>query len=175
MLGPAFAESAFGLQAKDFAIIVLPLGFGIVTGILLLNAYGKFLPRRRVIEGGLIVLGLMLALLSIAGPISRFLQRADAASGWTCPGSPRCWRSWSSSRSSPGRVRLRRRSRRRRSSRRTCPEEVRGRVFGVLNMLVSAASFVPIIIVGPISDVFGTAAVIITVALSTSWTASCHS
>ena len=33
------------------------------------------------------------------------------------------------------------------------PEEVRGRVFGVLNMLVSVASFLPIIIVGPIADV----------------------
>ena len=41
------------------------------------------------------------------------------------------------------------------------PEDVRGRVFGVLNMLVSVASFVPIIIVGPISDVVGTTAVLL--------------
>jgi MFS family permease len=44
------------------------------------------------------------------------------------------------------------------------PEEVRGRVFGVLNMLVSVGSFLPIIIVGPISDLVGTTAVILTVA-----------
>ena len=36
------------------------------------------------------------------------------------------------------------------------PEDVRGRVFGVLNMLVSVASFLPIIIVGPIADLVGT-------------------
>ena len=36
------------------------------------------------------------------------------------------------------------------------PEEVRGRVFGVLNMLVSVSSFLPIIIVGPIADLIGT-------------------
>ena len=35
------------------------------------------------------------------------------------------------------------------------PEDVRGRVFGVLNMLVSVSSFLPIIIVGPISDLIG--------------------
>jgi sugar phosphate permease len=35
------------------------------------------------------------------------------------------------------------------------PEEVRGRVFGVLNMLVSLGSFVPIIAVGPIADAVG--------------------
>ncbi len=45
------------------------------------------------------------------------------------------------------------------------PEEVRGRVFGVLNMLVSVASFVPIIIVGPISDLVGTTVVIVGVGL----------
>ncbi len=39
--------------------------------------------------------------------------------------------------------------------------EVRGRVFGVLNMLVSLASFVPIIIVGPLADVVSAAAVIV--------------
>ena len=32
------------------------------------------------------------------------------------------------------------------------PEDVRGRVFGVLNMLVSVASFLPILVVGPIAD-----------------------
>ena len=36
------------------------------------------------------------------------------------------------------------------------PEDVRGRVFGVLNMLVSVASFLPILIVGPIADLIGT-------------------
>ena len=63
VLGPDFAQSALGLDAKDFAVVVLPLGFGIVTGILLLNAYGRYLPRRRVIEGALIALGALLAAL----------------------------------------------------------------------------------------------------------------
>ena len=46
------------------------------------------------------------------------------------------------------------------------PEDVRGRVFGVLNMLVSVASFLPIIVVGPISDLIGTTAVIVVVAVA---------
>ena len=41
VLGPDFAKETLGLGAKDFAVVVLPLGFGIVTGILLLNAYGQ--------------------------------------------------------------------------------------------------------------------------------------
>ena len=43
------------------------------------------------------------------------------------------------------------------------PEDVRGRVFGILNMLVSVASFLPILIVGPLSDFIGTTTVLIAV------------
>ena len=45
------------------------------------------------------------------------------------------------------------------------PEEVRGRVFGVLNMLVSVASFLPIIIVGPIADLVGTSSVLLVIGI----------
>ena len=45
------------------------------------------------------------------------------------------------------------------------PEDVRGRVFGVLNMLVSVASLAPIIIVGPIADLLGREAVIFAVGI----------
>lgn len=167
VLGPDFAETALRLEPKDFAIIVLPLGGGIVMGILLLNAYGKYLPRRRVIEGGLILLGVMLALLSVAGPISRLLQRADSASalvdlsaltsllavvvfiafvaGVAYAGV-----------AIPSQTQLQE----------DLPEEVRGRVFGVLNMLVSVSSFLPIIVVGPISDLIGTATVMLVVAIA---------
>ena len=165
VLGPDFAENALGLESKDFAVIVLPLGGGIVMGILLLNTYGKYLPRRRVIEGGLIALGILLALLSIAGPISRFLQGADPAGGFDL-----------SALTSllaivvfiaflagiaygavaiPSQTQLQE----------DLPEEVRGRVFGILNMLVSVSSFLPIIIVGPISDLIGTAQVMFIVAV----------
>jgi len=152
VLGPAFAKHTLGLESKDFAVVVLPLGFGIVMGILLLNSYGKYFPRRRVIEGGMIVLGILLAALSAAGPISRLLQRADAPGGLDL-----------SAVTSllavvvviaffagiaygfvaiPSQTQLQE----------DLPEDVRGRVFGVLGMLVSVASFLPIIIVGPISD-----------------------
>jgi MFS family permease len=43
------------------------------------------------------------------------------------------------------------------------PEDVRGRVFGVLNMLVSIASLAPIIIVAPVADLVGREPVILVV------------
>ena len=167
VLGPDFAQETLGLGAKDFAVVVLPLGFGIVTGILLLNAYGRYLPRRRVIEGGLIALG------AAAGPARRRGTDQPAAAAGGRPGRPR---PVGGHLAAGGRGRDRARSPgiaygfvaipAQTQLQEDLPEDVRGRVFGVLNMLVSVASFVPIIIVGPISDAFGTTAVIITVALS---------
>jgi MFS family permease len=166
VLGPAFAQETLGLESKDFAVVVLPLGFGIVMGILLLNSYGKYFPRRRVIEGGMIVLGILLAALSAAGPISRLLQRADAPGGLDLSGVTSLLAvvvviaffagiAYGLV-AIPSQTQLQE----------DLPEDVRGRVFGVLGMLVSVASFLPIIIVGPISDTIGTTAVIFIMAIT---------
>ena len=166
VLGPDFAQTALGLRPKDTSIIVLPLGAGIVMGILLLNSYGKFLPRRRVIEGGLIVLGVMLALLSVAGPISQFLQNVDRAGSLLDLSAVTSLLAIVvfiafiagiaySAVAIPAQTQLQE----------DLPEDVRGRVFGVLFMLVSVSSFVPIIVVGPISDLIGTATVMLLVAV----------
>jgi len=164
VLGPDFASEALGLAPKDFVVVVLPLGFGIVTGILLLNSYGRMLPRRRVIESGLVSLGILLMILSVARQLIHFLQGVDA------PPTPVDLSVLVSLLSIvvgiaflvgisyavvaiPAQTQLQE----------DLPPEVRGRVFGVLNMLVSVASFLPIIVVGPIADFFGTSPVIFTV------------
>ncbi len=167
VLGPEFAREALGLGTKDFVVVVLPMGFGVVTGVLLLNSYGKYVHRRRVIEGGLIILGIMLAALSAAGPISRLLQRADAPGGLDLSaitsllavvvvialvaGIAYAFVAI------PAQTQLQE----------DLPEDVRGRVFGILNMLVSVASFLPIILVGGLSDLIGTTTVMLIVAIAT--------
>ena len=165
VLGTDFATTSLGLAPKDFVVVVLPLGFGIVMGVLLLNQFGHLVPRRRVIEGGMVALGVLLAALAGAGPISRFLggssvgARLENLSGLTsllavviaiallagvAYGLVAI----------PAQTQLQE----------DLPEDVRGRVFGVLNMLVSVASFLPIIIVGPVSDLVGTTIVLLIVA-----------
>lgn len=167
VIGPNFARDALGLEPKDFVVIVLPLGFGIVMGILFLNNYGQHFRRRRLIETGLVSLGVLLALLAGAGPISRFLQRAETATGLTSLAD------FTSLLAVvvliallagvayalvaiPSQTQLQE----------DIPEEVRGRVFGVLNMLVSVASFLPIIIVGPVADLVGNTSVLFIVAIA---------
>ena len=166
VLGPAFAQETLGLKAEDFAVVVLPLGFGIVTGILLLNSYGRYFHRRRLIEGALIALGILLAALSAAGPISRLLQRADQPGGVDLSGVTSLLAvvvviAFFAG-IAYGLVAIPAQT----GLQEDLPEDVRGRVFGVLGMLVSVASFLPIIIVGPISDLVGTTAVIFVSAMA---------
>ena len=167
VLGPAFARTTLGLQSEDFVVVVLPLGIGIVMGILLLNTYGKLLPRRRVIEGGLVALGFLILAMALSGRISNFLASTESATG--LPDLSLLTSLLSivvavaffagvayAFVAIPAQTQLQE----------DLPEDVRGRVFGVLNMLVSVASFLPILIVGPIADAIGTTLVLAFVAMA---------
>jgi MFS family permease len=151
-LGPAFAKDVLGLEEGDLVVILLPLGVGLVTGIIVLNFVGHRLPRRRLIEGGMITLGLSLIVLGLAQNLDALSAGDDitpllavvvvlAFIAGVCYAFVAV----------PAQTSLQE----------ELPSDVRGRVFGVLNMLVSLASFVPIIIVGPLADFISASAVII--------------
>lgn len=156
VLGPDFAVKILGLGQDDFVIVVLPLGVGLVLGILVLNVYGKYFRRQRLIEGGLVALAVSLTVLGLAqrvggpflaGPVISLLTVVVAVAFATGVAYAFV--------AVPAQTQLQE----------ELPVEVRGRVFGVLNMLVSVASFLPIIIVGPVADLVGTPAVMIASAL----------
>jgi MFS family permease len=163
VLGPDLARETLGLAVTDSVVVILPLGFGIVTGILFLNSYGRYLPRRRVIEFGLIALGVLLALLSAAGTISQLLSRPTPVIDLSAVtsllavvvGIAFLAGSAYAIVAIPAQTQLQE----------DLPEDVRGRVFGILNMSLSVTSMIPIVIVGPISDVVGTTAVVVACAV----------
>jgi MFS family permease len=163
-LGPGFAANTIGLGEKDFALIVLPLGLGIVMGILALNAYGRYLPRRRTIEGGMIGMGILLGVLACASPISTFLEDRAASSG--VAEASRIVSLLSLAQGIAflvGAAYVVVAISAQTQLQEELPEDVRGRVFGVLNMLVSIASLAPIIIVAPVADLVGREPVILVV------------
>jgi MFS family permease len=167
VLGPKFAQQTLGLSARDLIVVVLPLGLGIVMGVLILNNYGRYIPRRRAIEGGLIALGLLLSSLTIAGPLSRFLQGVSGdvkvvdLSALTSLIAVVVALAFLAG-IAYGIVAISSQT----QLQEDLPEEVRGRVFGVLNMLVSVASILPIIVFGSLADLVGTTAVILAIALA---------
>jgi MFS family permease len=170
VLGPDFAKTSLGLGDDGLVVVVLPLGLGIVTGVLAVNAYGHYFPRRRIIEAGLIVLGLLLALLSYVGSISHFLNAqvgaVAEAHGLQDLGqvisllsmviaiafvAGMCYAVVAISAQTQLQEEL--------------PEDVRGRVFGILNMLVSVSSLLPIMVVGPAADLVGASVILLVVSL----------
>jgi MFS family permease len=151
-LGPAFARDVLGLEDSDLVVILLPLGAGLVSGIVVLNVIGHRLSRRRMIEGGMIGLGLALVVLGFAQNLDVLRSDDDISAllaivvvlaflAGVCYAFVAV----------PAQTSLQE----------ELPSDVRGRVFGVLNMLVSLASFVPIIVAGPLADVLSAAAVIV--------------
>jgi len=77
--GPKFATTTLDLGNQGFRGRGPASRARVVAGIVALNAYGHRLPRRRTIEAGMITMGILLAILSFAGPISRFLEDNVAA------------------------------------------------------------------------------------------------
>lgn len=165
VVGSTFAQKVLGLDPNNLVVIILPLGFGIVTGILLLNNFGHHLPRRRIIEGGLVALGVLLALLAVVVPIARLIQGAASQTGIEAlknltsllgiveaialvAGVAYAFVAI------PSQTQLQE----------DIPVDTRGRVFGILNMLVSTASFLPLLIAGPLVDVVGTTNTLLLVA-----------
>jgi MFS family permease len=152
VLGPDFAKTVLGLEEGDLVVVLLPLGAGLIGGIIVLNLIGRYLPRRRLIEGGMIALAASLIILGLAQDLPVLHPDGDitpllivvvvvAFVAGVCYAFVAV----------PAQTSLQE----------ELPADVRGRVFGVLNMLVSLASFVPIIIVGPLADVVSAAAVIV--------------
>jgi MFS family permease len=136
----------------------------VMIGILALNNFGHLVARRRLIEGGLIVMGILIAILSLVGTIVGLVDRVDAQ---TSLGLSRIVSALTivvlvalvagmayAAVAISSQTQLQE----------DLPEDVRGRVYGVLFTLISVASFVPVIIVGPIADIAGTTFVLLCVA-----------
>jgi len=141
VLGPGLAAT-IGLEPDQLAVIVLPLGIGVVIGVIGLRRFEGRLPRRRAAEGGHVVLGLLTASLALAGwfggVLSGFGVSVLPFVVAVAVGAGVAYAVVSVSAQT--------------ALLESIPSAVRGRVFGVLASIVSAASLVPTLIAGPLAD-----------------------
>ena len=144
MLGVLGAGLALtiGLEPTQLAVIVVPLGIGVVLGVLGLRRFGDRLPRRRAAEGGLVTFGILTASLSLAGVLSGWLAGLGlSVLPFVVAAAVGAGAAYAVVSVSAQTALLE-----------SMPSEVRGRVFGVLASIVSAASLVPTLIAGPLAD-----------------------
>ena len=146
VVGPSLATT-LGLDPENLIVVVLPLGLGVVAGVFALQRFGSAAPRRRAAEAGLITFSaLALAISAIAGlgsdaglpvvPIVVVLAFVAGGAYATTTVSAQT------------------------AMFENMPAGARGRIFGVLASIVSAASLLPILVAGPVADATSAPAVI---------------
>jgi MFS family permease len=158
-LAPGFVREVLKLGERNVVVLVAPAGVGVVLGLALLNVVGSRIGRANAIGTGLLVVGLALLGLAAARPFAEvFASRLGGVLGEALPffvgmvsvtafffGLAYAFITV------PAMTLLQEQLR----------DDIRGRVFGVLNVLVSIFSFLPLIFVGPLADVWGVAPVFV--------------
>lgn len=160
-IGPGFATDILRLRPQDFFFVMGPAGMGAVMGILFLNAYGRDLPRRLLIDGGLVAMGLTLIGLALVKPITVILSPAFQPIADNLPEAIAPIISLIAAVvviaitagveyafvAIPAQTALQE----------DLPVEVRGRIFGILNTLLSVASFLPVLVAPAAADILNIA------------------
>ena len=155
-IGPGFATDILELRAEDFFFIMGPAGLGAVIGILFLNAYGKGIPRRLVIDIGLVAMGITLIGLALVKPVTTAVAPALGTIESNLPEALAPLMSLIAVVvliavsagieyafvAIPSQTALQE----------ELPAGVRGRIFGILNTLLSVASFLPVLIAPVAAD-----------------------
>jgi MFS family permease len=155
-IGPGFAVDILGLSSQNFFFIMGPAGLGAVLGILFLNSYGRDIPKRLVIDVGLIAMGITLVLLAIIRPVATAFGAATAPIEEVVPAIAPLVSLIAvvvviavfagleySFVAIPSQTALQE----------DLPSDVRGRIFGILNTLLSVASFLPVILAPAMADI----------------------
>jgi MFS family permease len=162
VLGPSLATTV-GLEPEQLGVVVIPLGVGVVIGVLGLRRFAGDRPRRRISEGGLLVLGVVTTALAGAGWLDTILRGAGIPVGAlpvvvavaVAAGAAYAVTSVTAQTNLVE----------------STPADVRGRVFGVLASIVSAASLVPSLVAGPLADRVSTPAAIAIAGVLLLWVA----
>ena len=154
-LAPGFVREVLGLGEKNVVVLVAPAGLGVVVGLGVLNVIGGRLAPQRAIGTGLIVTAAALVILAAERPLAALFRSATGPTA----GFPFFVALVSLTAfvfgvsyafiTVPSMTRLQS----------ELHDQIRGRIFGVLNMLVSVFSFAPLLLVGPVADAYGVAPV----------------
>jgi MFS family permease len=156
-LAPGFVREVLGLDERSVVVLVGPAGLGVVLGLGLLNVVGKRIDPTRTIGIGLIVTAAALMVLALERPLAVAFRGAGGPSeafpffvGLVSLTAFVFGVSYAFI-TVPAMTRLQS----------DLHDEIRGRIFGVLNMLVSVFSFLPLLLVGPVADLYGVAPVFV--------------
>ena len=157
VLAPGFFEKSLQIKATDASyIVVIPLGFGIITGGAILSKIGQGLIKRKLVARAIIFAGLLFLLLGLAPVISpaiRHFKYPRPLPFFYQPPLSKVLIAGSFllgiamvSILVPSQTVLQENT----------PEKDRGKVFATLGVSMAALSLIPLLISGFLADIFGT-------------------
>lgn len=157
VLIPSFLERDIQIKATDAAyVLVIPLGVGMVLGGYLIGKIGLKIPKRTIVSLGVMVAGLLFLLVGIApfaSPVIEYFPKPrplpffyqPPLSGILAVGSFLLGAAMVSI-IIPSQTVLQQNT----------PEQLRGKVFSVLAVVMQGLSLVPVFFAGVLADLFGT-------------------
>lgn len=150
-LAPGFVSHELERPAREVIYLSLPAGVGIVLGLLALNLLAHRISRATAMHVGLAATGLALLGLALAGPALRVMRRFVVGSdpqqlvlAYVVVAALVFGLAYIFI-TVPSFTLLQEELR----------DDMRGRVFGVLNTLVSVVSLAPLVFIGTIADLYG--------------------
>ena len=157
-LAPGYVREVLLLPERAVALLVGPAGIGVVVGLGTLNAVGRRVGRGHAVGLGLVALIGALLVLALARPLA---ELARSGVGDRLEGLPYfivlvfattlVFGIAYAFITVPSMTLIQE----------ELPDLIRGRVFGVLNVLVSVLSLLPLVVVGPVADLWGVAPVFV--------------
>ncbi|MBI2774162.1 MAG: MFS transporter [Chloroflexi bacterium] len=158
-LAPGYVREVLLLPERAFALLVAPAGIGVIAGLGVLNVATRRIGHSHVVGIGLVTIVGALAVLAAARPMAGLARRATVGGG--LEGLPYfvglviltafVFGAAYAFITVPSMTMIQE----------ELPELIRGRVFGVLNALVSVFSLLPLVLVGPVADIWGVAPVFV--------------
>lgn len=138
-LAPGFAYQAFALSARDASLFVMgPAAFGMIVGAVLVGRLGVEIKNERLIHWGIILAGGFLLILAVLRslPLAMLALFSLGAANALIDVSANT------------------------DLQAESPEEMRGRIYGVLTTAAGGAALLPVAIAGPLADLTGVREVI---------------
>lgn len=146
VIAPGFAEKLVNIDIKDASLLLIgPTALGMITTILVIGKISENISRQRVIISGILLAGSSLTILSFLHylPIAMILLFMLGVGNTLI--------------AVPAHTELQE----------SLPEELRGRVYGVLMTMANTAALMPVIASGWVADTVGIFWVMITIGLAT--------
>lgn len=164
VLIPSFFEKNLQVNATDASyVLILPLGLGMVLGGIAIGRFGYKLPKRSIVGTSILLAGLLFFLVGAAPLVSPAINYFPKPRPLPFIYQPSLSTTLAIGSFLLGITMVAVVVPSQTVLQENTPDSVRGKVFSILGVLMSALTLLPVVLVGVLADIFGTAPIFIAI------------